>query len=518
MKAPRILVPAPQPLSRSRRSFLRAVGVGATALPFYKLLEDSFAQAAGDPLSLKLVTISHPHGMAAEYWEMRTPAQPDIPLDGRSLRGTDSETSFDIKYPNCSLQPFDDPATYGKSFKDRTLTVEGLDNAADGHDAVASILTGSPLTGGKPANSSLDQFLVVEKGLGVATRKSNLVLDVGMPDLTPGHTLSYSAGGVGIGKIISPFEAFDYVFSGFVPQGDGAGQAALKRRSALGQSVIDYVRDDCNRLRGRLAPVEQKKMDQHLASLRDLEKSFGAMSTTGPSCTPPVRPTGSDFPTDVNKLRAFNGGELTYDKVTTFFIDLIAQAFACDITRFATLVMNDLPWDSPAGATMDALGFGLPSDFHNLVAHKYQTRNYSWEGKLAGQGDAATWLPLAKYNKYVYGKVARLMQKLDALGALDSVLIYVTSEMGNPNAHSGASVPTLLAGGVNVPFRFGRRLKLSVDCWTPNDSCMARDPKYASGANNHLLVSIAQAFGVNINSFGKGPDSTFTTGPLAGLT
>jgi len=149
VKAPRILVPAPQPLSRSRRSFLRAVGVGATALPFYKLLEDSFAQAAGDPLPLKLVTISHPHGMAAEYWEMRTPTQPDIPLDGRSLRGTDSETSFDIKYPNCSLQPFDDPATYGKSFKDRILTVEGLDNAADGHDAVASILTGSPLTGGK---------------------------------------------------------------------------------------------------------------------------------------------------------------------------------------------------------------------------------------------------------------------------------------------------------------------------------------------------------------------------------
>src|SRR3954470_10354212 len=28
----------------------------------------------------------------------------------------------------------------------------------------------------------------------------------------------------------------------------------------------------------------------------------------------------------------------------------------------------------------------------------------------------------------------------------------------------------------------------------PNDSCQVRDPKYASGANNHLLVAIAQAF------------------------
>jgi hypothetical protein len=110
------------------------------------------------------------------------------------------------------------------------------------------------------------------------------------------------------------------------------------------------------------------------------------------------------------------------------------------------------------------------------------------------------------------------MQKLDELGALDSTLIYVTSELGNPSLHSSASVPTLLAGGANVPFRFGRRVQLSTDCAPPNDSCKVRDPKYASGANNHLLVSIAQAFGVETDSFGKGPDSTFTTGALSGLT
>ena len=56
------------PRSRARRSFLKAVGMGATALPFYRLLEDSFAHAAGDPLPLKLITISAPHGIAAEYW------------------------------------------------------------------------------------------------------------------------------------------------------------------------------------------------------------------------------------------------------------------------------------------------------------------------------------------------------------------------------------------------------------------------------------------------------------------
>jgi hypothetical protein len=256
-------------------------------------------------------------------------------------------------------------------------------------------------------------------------------------------------------------------------------------------------------------------MDQRLASIRDLEKAFMSMPTTGPMCTPPARPASGQFPSDIGKLLRYNGGEPTFDAVTNFFIDLMAQAFACDITRFGTLVMNDLPWN--LGATTDSLGYGLPTDLHNEVAHKYVSRAYSWENKLSSQGDSKTWLPLAKYNKYVYGKVARLMQKLDALGALGSVLIYATSELGNPNLHSSATVPTVLAGGANVPFRFGRRLKLNTDCAPPNDSCMARDAKFANGANNHLLVSIAQAFGVNIDSYGKGPSAAFTTGALAGL-
>lgn len=506
-----------RPRSATRRSFLRAVGAAATALPFYQLLEDSVARAAGEALPLKLITISHPHGIAAEYFGARTPASPELMVEGLSLRGSDTETSFDIAYPNCSLQPFDDAATYGKSFKDRLLLLEGVDLAYDGHDAVASILTGSRISGGLPANSSLDQYLAVEMGLGAATLKSSVALAVGSPDTSPGNTLSYSKGGVGVGKMISPFEAFDYLFSGFAPPDDANALAALARKNALGQSVVDYVREDCNRLRARLAPVEQQKMDQHLASIRDLEKTFGGVS--GAACSMvPKRPSATDFPVDISKLVRYNGGEPTFDVVTNFFVDLLAEAFACDVTRFATLVLNDLPWDSAANAQTDSLGYGLPSEFHNEVAHRYNSYGFDWQGTLAGHGDASTWLPLAKYNKYVYGKVARLLQKLDERGAFDSTLVYVTSEMGNPALHSSSSVPTVLAGGKNVPFRFGRRVQLTSDCSPPNDSCNPRDAKFASGANNHLLVSIAQAFGVETDTFGVGLDPAFASGARSDLT
>jgi hypothetical protein len=47
---------------------------------------------------------------------------------------------------------------------------------------------------------------------------------------------------------------------------------------------------------------------------------------------------------------------------------------------------------------------------------------------------------------------------------------------------------------------------------------MPHDVKFASGANNHLLVSIARAFGVAIDSFGSQPEAANKNGPLTGLT
>ena len=112
-------------------------------------------------------------------------------------------------------------------------------------------------------------------------------------------------------------------------------------------------------------------------------------------------------------------------------------------------------------------------------------------------------MPLAKFNRYSYGKVARFMQKLDAVGVLDNMLIYASSDMGNPALHSTRNVPTVLAGGAaGTKFRMGRRLKMPPDCQT-NLWCSPGDAKFKASTNNHLLVSIAQAFGLtDVNSFG----------------
>ncbi|HEY3497278.1 MAG TPA: DUF1552 domain-containing protein [Polyangiaceae bacterium] len=476
----------------TRRSFLRAVGAGFAALPCYRLLENNVAHAQGAELPLKFVTIYMPHGIAAEYWALGQ--------RGTGAAVTETETDFDITYPNCSLEPFDDAATYGKSFKDKILVVEGVEllSGANGHETCGSILTGSRIAG-KPSNSSLDQFLAVERGLGSETRLSSIALGVGVDSLETGVTLSFGPGGEPLPKIIDPVQTFQQLFRGFAPPGDPEAEAEVARQNLLGNGVVDYVRADVNRLRTRLGASEKLKLDQHLTALDELEKQFQAHDTNGALCALPAEPDVARFP----KLKQYNQGEQYFDAITDAHIDVLAQALACDITRFATLFMNDLSYASNP--------LGLPADNHGGVAHTYSPSTVGNDGHQAA-GSSSTWLPLAKMNRYSFGKVARLMQKLDELGALDSTLIYVSSDMGNPAVHSTRNVPTLLAGGANGKFRMGRRIKLPADCPPSNEWCTEK----AERPNNHLLVSIAQAFGQSdVNSFGTQPDPSLTTGGLS---
>src|SRR5262245_37051621 len=91
----------------------------------------------------------------------------------RCTRPTD--TSYDISYADCALRPFDDAATYGESFKAKTIICEGFGYGVgqggsagevyvNFHGAMGIMLTGSSAKAGggtdfKTQNASLDQYL-----------------------------------------------------------------------------------------------------------------------------------------------------------------------------------------------------------------------------------------------------------------------------------------------------------------------------------------------------------------------
>jgi hypothetical protein len=167
---------------------------------------------------------------------------------------------------------------------------------------------------------------------------------------------------------------------------------------------------------------------------------------------------------------------------------------------------------------------GLPKDNHSDVAHRY--RGTGIGSGMSKEGDANSWEPLTRINTYSFGKTARLMQRLSELGALDSTLIYTSASMGDPSQHSPLNVPTLLAGGANKKIRMGRRIRLRDDCihttqaftlpWAP--PCADHSSDDTRVFNNKLLVSIAQAFGVQVDSFGTQADGGVTHGALSELT
>jgi hypothetical protein len=496
----------------TRRSFLKAVGAGATALPFYRLLENSVLAQSGQPLPLRFCGIYHPHGIAAEYFAS---------LNGRfSGLGSDTETNFNLTYTSggaqCVLQPFDDAATYGQSFKSKILPIEGIDlmSNANGHDTAGTILTGSYIEGGKPKNSSLDQYMAVERKLGAATRVTSIAVGVGEDGTQAGLTLSYGPGGAPLPKVIDPVQAFNTLFSGYVPTNDPVAAAAAMRTRAKGRSIIDFVVKDIARINPRLAAVEQQKLQQHLDSIRDMEKQFAEPTTMmGTTCMPPPKPDAKQWTPSGQtepKLKRYNGGEPYFDVITNAFIDVLTQAFACDITRFATFYMADLSYSGNP--------LGLNADNHGAVAHTYNGSQLGNDGHPVGAGDAASWIPLAKFNRYSYGKIALFMQKLAAAGVLDNVLIYASSDMGNPSLHSTRNAPTVLAGGAaGTKFRMGRRLKMAADCMT-NLWCSPTDAEFKASTNNHILVSIAQAFGLtDVTSFGTQGTASWKTGTLTGL-
>jgi hypothetical protein len=106
--------------------------------------------------------------------------------------------------------------------------------------------------------------------------------------------------------------------------------------SPVGQSVLDSSIQDFAALSAKLGTADQKKLNEFLTSIRDLETSLSmttTVSATGNAAcvTPTISPT-------VNNGNSQDSA-LYYAKFQAFN-DLIKIAFACDITRSVSIMMD----------------------------------------------------------------------------------------------------------------------------------------------------------------------------------
>src|SRR5690606_9804070 len=147
--------------------------------------------------------------------------------------------------------------------------------------------------------------------------------------------------------ITNPSAAWQNLFGAFVQPKDDR---------ELRQHILDSVKEDVATLKSQLGPADNVRLDAHLDSIAELQAKLG---TATPVCDLPEDPmfTNND-PLNSEKLTMVN----------EMMSDLIAYAFACDLTRVATMLFIE-------GAAEPSLT-EIPGN--NSSWHQYSHNPGSW--------------------------------------------------------------------------------------------------------------------------------------------
>jgi len=308
---------------------------------------------------------------------------------------------------------------------------------------------------------SIDQEIA--KVIGQDTMFGSLELGVRATDNDVQGRISYAGAGVPLPPMIQPADVFNRLLTGFTESTPELDAVQLEKKS-----VLDAVQEQFTTLSGRVGAADRIKLEQHLTLLREMERRMTA-GPNGASCSTPDAPPTLD-----------PNSETDMPTIAELELDLLAMAFACDLTRVASFQISTAfnriryPWVGPGG------------EGHTL-SH-------------SGSSDTVAKAELIKRANWHSSMVSRLFQRLDEIPegdgtALDNTLFLWGNEVSDGSVHSHTNMPFLLAGG-GWYFRTGRYIQ------------------YQSASHSDLLVSVLNAMGVPATTFGM-PEHC--SGELTGL-
>jgi hypothetical protein len=193
-----------------------------------------------------------------------------------------------------------------------------------------------------------------------------------------------------------------------------------------------------------------------------------------------------------------------YTEIITSMNDLIAMAFACDLTRVITF-MSEIPLNTQTNFAFMGVN---TSNYHDDISHH--------------GGDATKLAQYQKVNLFYAQQFATLLGKLDAMtdvdgsSVLDNCAILFTSEFGDGDNHYHYDLPMVVAGRAGGAFATGRHILYPS---TPDKGAGAVETaRRADKPLANLYISILQAFGLDVSTFGSVDGTTpYGTGPLSEL-
>lgn len=306
-----------------------------------------------------------------------------------------------------------------------------------GHDTGDTFLTAAYLNNKMLRNTiSVDQLIASK--LYDQTRFPSLVMstDGGVGEPTRSSTLSYDDKGRPVPSLNEPQQIFDRFFG----EGD-ADTVAKRRRLKTSASMLDRVLEDSRSLRNRLGNQDRDKLDEYLASVREIEQ--GVTRTQRWLEVP--RPELSDEERDLLNLAADD--EAPQMLIRTMY-DLIYLALRTDSTRVATYQITNMADCSSKAAKFPQLQ-GFKDSLHTLA--------HGWDKPEGAEA-------LGRWDRFMAEQLAYFLQRLssaqEAEGSLldHSIVLYGSS---NSITHNNSNYPLVLAGGSSLGFKHGHFCKFS---------------------------------------------------------
>lgn len=415
----------------SRRTLLRGAGGVALALPFLEAMRPRTARAQAMTAPRRIIFCFQANG--------------DEVATRFSVAG---ETAFQFGEFLAPLEPYRKDLLILNKL-DKKFGKLPMGQVADNHEQGGSALAPWPSgTGSYPIGGAEGQTIGFVQGPSADRSIGDMVLAKN-PNIPYRHlvyrvggkrndiwNLHSHAGPVGMQSPIppetDPYTAYTRIFT-FNSTGDSAAQALLKKRLAKKQSALDLVLAEGNSLSAKLGAKDKQKLDLHMASLRDVERTLqGSTGTAVPAmgCMPATLGTPVDAYNDANHVVV---GEL--------FFKISVLAFACDLTRVV-----QFNW---SGNTSNRIYANLGhTEGHHDISHNNTPEAFT---------------KIRAIHKHLWTQNTKLYDALKAMpdgdGTMwDRTLVVHWNELAQGDTHAINNQLVIFAGAAANAFRRGRMI------------------------------------------------------------
>ena len=417
----------------SRRSLLKALGVGAAMLPI--LNNEAFGADAGPAAAggaagstmgangfmTRFVAIACTNGIYQTNWWQ----------SGNDLT---TGTLLPILAP---LKPF-----ISKVLIPHNIQNSDLYNTTGhyaGHFGYEGTLTGTA-QGTSPGIDTL---------IAKATPSlPNALLNLGCN--TSNHWFAIGANGPTTANL-NPSSVFAQLFSGV-----NMTPAQMVNVQARKKSILDLVIAQLTTFSGIVGTDDKAKIQSHLTAVRDIEQALTSTQTLTLGCAPPTLASSGSYGQSVSD----------YQALVAIQLKLAAAALTCGVTRAVTIEMND---DGGANFLTFPWLPGVSQDNYHAIAHRTSSGNPN-----ADKTAIDAWF----YQQYATNLLAPLDSAAEGSGtALDNTCVLITTDMQDGQSHLVQSLPWTMVGSCGGFFKTGQ----VVEC--------------NNAPNNQLLTSILHAMG-----------------------